>query len=1036
MRPLSLTMCAFAPYAGSEHVDFNALSSNLFLVCGDTGAGKTTIFDGISYALYGEASGETRTADSLRSQYAPPELETYVDFVFSLRSKTYTVKRSPGYKKLSARTGKETATNPKAALTLPDGKVIANPMAVNAALIELIGLSRSQFSQIAMIAQGEFRKLLLAKSGEREAIFRDVFGTGRLKDVQTALKTRAQQEYAAYAEEKRSMEQAMRTVRTDPQEERYAPLSSIHAEDAGRFLTLLDELLTEDAQRQDALKLALTQAEETLSKQQIALASAVEDARLLEQLARAQEGWAAQEQLLPQMQRDKQHLLLGERANAEIRPLQLLYLQSKKAREAMAQEAQLLQREIDALIAPLQESAAQYAKEQAREPLREEARQNIHALEALLPEYGRLELLHQAASEAARQAEQLRASLSLCRTDAAVQAEQSEQLSGALRALDAIPIDALRLRAQAAAGRCGAIASAMQLHKEAEAQKAALFALQQEYAHTEARLSIAEQEARAAETAFLRAQAGLLAQTLEPDAPCPVCGSPSHPSPASLPPDAPDEATVQRKKWSYEQLHGQAVDLSRRAAAASAKWEAQQNSFTQAAAALFATPIEEPFAAALEAEEDTAQAALQELTQSIAAAEEKLAERETLQMQHIDATQRQQTLATQAESLEVNLKEAELRAVQQAAERDALCVRLPHPGKAEAQQALRVQRETLQTLQAALEQSAQRHAKLEREQNDASAKLSSLLLRLPEAEKSEAEAYNAYTQAISAAGFPEEAAYLLALRTPEEWKAERSRLARYGEAREAARSALQQAEQAAAGKQRTDLSLLQAAVLEAQAQKDAAAEAHASIVERIRHNRSLYQSLDSKQERLQRLWSGYSKYKRLSDTANGELPGRPRLTFERYVQARYLDEVLLSANARLYQMTGGQYELVRRQTPNDLRVQTGLDLDVLDHYSGKPRAAYTLSGGESFLAALSLALGLADTVQRYAGGIQLDAMFVDEGFGSLDGEALERAVRILSGLAGGDRMVGVISHVEELKARIESRIYVKKTTAGSHIEVQ
>lgn len=1036
MKPLHLTMCAFAPYAGTEHVDFSTLSSNLFLVCGDTGAGKTTIFDGISYALYGEASGETRTADSLRSQYAPPDLETYVEFVFSLRGKTYTIRRSPGYRRLSARTGKEVATNPKAALTLPDGKVIANPTAVNAALHELLGLSRSQFSQVAMIAQGEFRKLLLAKSGEREAIFRDVFGTARFKAVQTMLKERAQKEYATYLEQKRSMEQAMRTVRTDAENAGYAQLESIQAEDTGRFLSILLELLRLDEQKEAELKRALTQAEAQLSQAQIALAAATEDARLLEQLARAEAEWAAQERLLPQMQLDKQRLLLGERANAEVRPMELLYVQSKKAHESLIQEREKLRANIDALQTPLLESAARYEQENAREPEREAAKQRIHVLEEQLNEYDRLKALQQAAASARLRAEETRKQLALTKAEFSALSEQAAKLEEELRALDSIPLDAMRLRLSAATAHEAAIASAISLLQETHAQEDALLALQQEYAESEALLQVTEADARTAETAFLRAQAGLLAQGLQDNAPCPVCGSLSHPSPAALPKNAPDEATVKRKKWGYEQAHKQAVDASKRAAAAAAKLEAQRQSLMQAVDALFGEIPQEPLTLALNAKQEVAQQETASLTLAVAEAEAKLAQKETLQKGYGQALTRQQELTEQIAILETALKEAETAAMQQAAERDALAGRLPYGSKLEAERALTSERETLNALQSALEQSMQRYTSLERQMNDVQAQLHALQPRLSEAELAKSEARRAYESAIASAGFPDEAAYRAALRTPEEWKAERARLTRYGEAREAAKSALTQARQAAAGKQAHDIPQLQAAMEQAQQQKNAAADAYNLTAERVRHNKALYEYLDRRKDQLTLAWSNYAKAKRLSDTANGELPGKPRLTFERYIQARYLDEVLVSANARLLTMTGGQYELVRRQTPGDLRLQTGLDLDVLDHYTGKPRAASTLSGGESFLAALALALGLADTVQRYAGGIALDAMFVDEGFGSLDGEALERAVRILSSLAGSDRMVGVISHVEELKAQIESRIYVKKTVAGSHIEVQ
>jgi exonuclease SbcC len=272
------------------------------------------------------------------------------------------------------------------------------------------------------------------------------------------------------------------------------------------------------------------------------------------------------------------------------------------------------------------------------------------------------------------------------------------------------------------------------------------------------------------------------------------------------------------------------------------------------------------------------------------------------------------------------------------------------------------------------------------------------------------------------------------LRPGEALRQERARLQAYGERLQAAKAALAQAKEAASGRPPADMEALQVALTAAQTQKDALAQQLSETSERRRHNAQLLAELAKQRQAHDELLKSYVSLKTLSDTANGELSGsRQKITFERYVQMSFFDRVVAAANRRLTTMTGGRYELLRRREAGDLRMQSGLELDVLDHYSGKTRAAATLSGGESFLAALSLSLGLSDIIQQYAGGIELQAMFVDEGFGSLDSEALERAISALTALAGGDRLVGVISHVDELKNRIENRIYIEKTSAGSRI---
>jgi exonuclease SbcC len=306
--------------------------------------------------------------------------------------------------------------------------------------------------------------------------------------------------------------------------------------------------------------------------------------------------------------------------------------------------------------------------------------------------------------------------------------------------------------------------------------------------------------------------------------------------------------------------------------------------------------------------------------------------------------------------------------------------------------------------------------------------------KLPDAQRELQAARDAYLTALQSAGFTDTAAYRAAWRAPDDVRKERERLQEYGVRLQAARAALKQAQTAAQDKEPPDTAALQAMLDLVQAEKDAIAQQLSETAERRKYNAELWAVLQTKQKAHDEALQAYISCKTLSDTANGELSGsRQKITFERYVQMSFFDRVVGAANRRLIGMTGGRYELLRRREAGDLRMQSGLELDVLDHYSGKTRAAGTLSGGESFLAALSLSLGLSDVIQAYAGGIQLQAMFVDEGFGSLDSEALERAVDALTALAGGNRLVGVISHVDELKSRIENQIYVQKTSAGSRI---
>ncbi len=418
----------------------------------------------------------------------------------------------------------------------------------------------------------------------------------------------------------------------------------------------------------------------------------------------------------------------------------------------------------------------------------------------------------------------------------------------------------------------------------------------------------------------------------------------------------------------------------------------------------------------------------------VSSAEQALHGRDGLENRLDAALARLTALQTEEDALREELRKDELNYAQSMAQRDTIAQSLPYADEQSARDMLEAERAALAAMKQELENSERAHRDCEARLISARTLLDTAQHKLPGAEREEKDAQTAFSAALHTAGFVDEAAYRAALRPGEALRQERARLQAYGERLQAAKAALAQAKEAASGRPPADMDDLQTALLAAQAQKDTLAQQLSETSERRRYNAQLLAELAKQRQSYDETLKSYVSLRTLSDTANGELSGsRQKITFERYVQMGFFDRVVAAANRRLTAMTGGRYELLRRREAGDLRMQSGLELDVLDHYSGKTRAAGTLSGGESFLAALSLSLGLSDIIQQYAGGIELQAMFVDEGFGSLDSEALERAIGALTALAGGDRLVGVISHVDELKSRIENRIYIEKTAAGSRI---
>ncbi len=1036
MRPIKLVLCAFGPYAGAETVDFTRLHGGLFLIGGDTGAGKTTLFDGIAFALYGEASSDARRPDSLRSQHAAPDMETYVEFTFELRKEVYRVRRSPGYLRPARRGDGMVKENTQAELNCPDGAVVTNPSAVNARIKEIVGLDRGQFLQIAMLAQGEFRRLLLAKSTEREEIFRDVFGTGRYKALQRLLKEKAARQGAQYQELCRSMEQRMRGVRSSPEDERYTALAGFAAAESGRFAEQLDILLREDTAHEGELKLSLDEAERGLAARHAALAVAEETQRLLGQLASAEAALIEQEALLPQMQADKQALLAGERA-AEVKPLDEAALRAREAVAGLQQEIESLKERIQGLTLELADHAAVLSAQKACEPERQESAGRIAGIESILPVFGRLTKLTESIARMERAMEQKRLGITRAHADAQTLEEEAVSLREQLARLDALPIDALRLQLAAANARSELAARALDLCKETAAQAEKLAASRRAYIAAETRAKSSAHTAQETEAAFLRAQAGILAQSLRGGDPCPVCGSLNHPAPASLAPGAADEQAVKSARTAYEADRKALATCSETAAAQAASHESMKKQFQTECTELLQEDVPEETREARLTETLVAAAKQKaELEGRVASAEQALRGRDSIENRHNAALARLTALQAQEDALREELRADELNYAQSMAQRDTVAQSLPYADEQSARKMLEAERAALAAMKQELENSERAHRDCEARLISARTLLDTAQHKLPVAEREERDAQTALSAALHAAGFTEEAAYRAALRPSEALRQERARLQAYGERLQAAKAALAQAKEAASGRPPADMDALQAALALAQAEKDALAQRLTETAERRRHNAELLRELSKQRQAHDEALKSYVSLKTLSDTANGELSGsRQKITFERYVQMSFFDRVVAAANRRLTAMTGGRYELLRRREAGDLRMQSGLELDVLDHYSGKTRAAATLSGGESFLAALSLSLGLSDIIQQYAGGIQLQAMFVDEGFGSLDSEALERAIGALTALADGDRLVGVISHVDELKSRIENRITIEKTSAGSRIRM-
>lgn len=927
MRPLTLTVSAFGPYAGRTDIDFEKLGGQgLYLITGDTGAGKTTIFDAICFALFGEASGKNRDGAMMRSKYAEPETPTYVELVFAYGGSIYTVRRNPEYERPSKRGSSMTKQAADAQLTYPDGRVVTKLKEVNNAVKEILGIDAGQFSQIAMIAQGDFMKLITADTKTRQDIFRDLFGTGKYNVLQDRLRKVARDLEQETGEARRSIDQYISGTDCDPDDVLFPDLEKAKAGQlpTAEVTALLDKLVRSDTELLEKLALQTKENSEALAAVRIELAKAEEKEK--------------NEERLGQAARRQQALADGQEA----------LKQAAAAAAARLPEAEKLSEKAAALDAVLPDYEARELKKKE--------------LENILRQIAETAAVQKRTAEAVEKNRAEAAALQAERTGLENAGEQREKL---LRQKEELEKTLKELKDLGTS-----IAAYEKLYGQ-------LLAAQDQFRKAQAAADQAQQEASGIRHMFLAEQAGILAASLEEGMPCPVCGATSHPAPARKSAEAPSEDSVKKAEEKAGRLQKQAGDCSRLAGELSGKAKTAEEEIRRRAEAL--------------------------------RKETEVIDMQTAGMADIRAwTGRQAEAAGQDAAAVQTAIAAEDRKLARRAELDR---QIPRKDEERAE------------LEKTLHAAATDRAAGEARQKEAEQLIRSL------DEKLEYPSGAAATQASRALKEQRDGIRTEAARAEEAFKKSDRELADLE------------------GSMKELTKLIEGTVLppkeETLARKEALDLAGAALDEKTKRihsrrsaNANALDSIRKKSEALAGLEERYIRIRELSDTANGTLTGSEKIMLETYVQMSYFDRIIERANTRFMIMSDGQYELKRRETAENLRSQSGLELDVIDHYNGSERSVRSLSGGESFKASLSLALGLSDEVQSSAGGIRLDTMFVDEGFGSLDEESLRQAIRALSGLTESTRLVGIISHVAELKERIDRQIVVTKDRAGgSRVEI-
>lgn len=822
MRPLKLTMTGFGPYRDKTVIDMESLGNGgLYLITGDTGAGKTYIFDAITYALYGEMSGSGRDSKTVRSQYAGDGEITEVELEFEKAGRRYKVRRNPEYSRRKDRGEGFTTQKAGASLIKPGGDVVDGTSKVTEAVKELLGIDKDQFRSIIMIAQGEFRKVLTAGTDDRQKLFRKLFGTLAYDRLSWMLKEKAKAVGEEYDDRIRRIDVLLENIGCSFDHALALELDELKeskCSDTDRIEDILNRIASAAVERQAAIQTDYDNADKKFNAASNIIALIDDHKRNVNKLEDARKRTAGLDENI------------------------------KKAKKALDEAKEKLS-EADAL--------------------RNESANLSSSLEA----YDRLDSINDelAKAKAERTAKEKELKTAKTRLESAVDLK-SEKVEEAedYRDKQGKKLNELLEASELASARYSEMSSA-----------------------------------------YLREQAGIIARDLEDGKPCPVCGSETHPHPATPAEDAPTAEQLKEQKKAAEEADKAAKKKAESIKTGNERYENELKSL---------------------------QETIDKADQSVRDLDKYIVEKDAI-----------------ITGIEARLNDCRSS--------------LAYESKSKAQERIDEIAETIEKITKAAEKKAEElnAAKAEKQSNDA---------------------------------------------------------------------AIRQLEEVVEGYSPQDEETARKDLTESDNIKKNLTNEKVRVSTDLTNAKNALTTLAGIEKDLKRIRKEHEVIDPLAKTANGNLQGKDRITLEAYVQAFYFDRIIRRANIRLGMMSGGQYEFVRSGESADKRKNFGLDLNVLDHYSGTERPVNTLSGGESFMASLSLALGLSDEVQATAGGIRLDTMFIDEGFGSLDSETLEKAIRTLTELADEDKLVGIISHVDALRTRIDKQIVVTKDRDnGSHAKI-
>lgn len=1058
MKPIKLIMSAFGPYAETmPEIDFEQFEDQgLFLISGDTGAGKTTIFDAICFALFGVTSGSYRDTKNLRSDYARQDTKTYVDFYFSHQGKDYRIYRQPAYERPKIKGVGLTKEEEKAEFYMGDKMPIEGTTKVNKAVKELLNIDAKQFKQIVMIAQGEFWKLLNADITERTDILRTIFMTKGYNDIESGIKRRMDESAGKRKETESSIIQDFNRTMTGENSLYYEELSvlkenateSKNAWNIDEMLEILEKIQEEENSVLERESEKLIIEEKLLEEKKTQLAQAELNNKAVSRFEELKQKKTELEQRKEEI-KEKENLLKRQKAAVrEIKPYYDTWENKKK--DIRSTEEKIAEKDIEkeqALILFRQKDDALQkvlVRENEAEGLKKKAEKisenepKYEERDCLVTEVSGLEKAHDALLAKQEELEQ-----------------QEEILKKKILDLDQI-VSSLKdspaeyVKFQSIQEKQQKIKDDLQMIKDknipqVEKLQTGFSIKQENFAKKQKEYEQKRDAYAQGEKLFDNCRAGFLAQSLTEGEKCPVCGATHHPVPAQLPMERITEEELNVLKEQESAAKEEKDNALLQAENAKITLEERKGKLIELVEELLNSEYIQKFcvednASIAEVHEIVSKAyeeisskltettgKLSKLKQDKEIYQETLRKLENARGSETDRLKQEQSLyRNQAEQNRQELTEKKTR-LDNYAKLEYQNLETAQMEKIKAQKEAKNIFDAIDHAKWEQEEAKNNHTKAESEWN-------TLCENLKEQKKQEAELHETFVVQMknTFVSVEEFEAYIIS--EAEIMEAE-NEINNYRTQTVLVVSQFDDERRDAQGKVLIDKSALEKEVLEQSKKVSGIQKEQREIDFMLKKNQEIIESIEGRKELLEQLRKENDMCTRLYHLVRGKITGKPKITLEQYVQAAGFDTIIAAANKRLVPMSDGQYELYRRESSGDKLSDKILDLEVLDNFTGRRRPVGSLSGGESFKASLSLALGLSDTISANMGGIQMDALFIDEGFGTLDRKSIDNAMEILMSLSGKKKLVGIISHREELMENIPQQIHVKKTMHGSRLEM-